>query len=217
MIGTAALRHAIPQEIFDHQTLRSILGAYRKPRDKISALVASGDIVPVKRGLYLFGEHLRRRPYSREVLANLIYGPSYLSLDYALAYHGLIPEGVQALTSVTTGKKRRFDTPAGRFTYRHLSVPRYRCGFDCIDLPGGGSFLMARPEKALADKVWLDKRLRAASLREMGVYLTEDLRIGAEGLGRLDLALLRQIADSYDSAKVDRLVACIEKMRKEAA
>jgi hypothetical protein len=215
MITAASLRRAISEEIFDHRTLVSALDGYRKPRDKITALIDSGEIVPIKRGLYIFEEHLRRRPYSPEVLANLIYGPSYLSLDFALAYHGLIPESVHAFTSVTTGKKRRFDTPVGRFTYQHLSVPRYRYGFDAVDLPGGGSFLIARPEKALADKVWLDKRLRASSTRELEAYLTEDLRIGVDEIRHLDAALLTRIAAVYACAKVDRLVAATRRIRGE--
>ncbi|MGD0626568.1 MAG: hypothetical protein ABSB32_17880 [Thermodesulfobacteriota bacterium] len=58
------------------------------------------DIIRVKKGLYIFGETYARRPFSREVLANVIYGPSYVSLDYALHYHGLIPERVEAVISI---------------------------------------------------------------------------------------------------------------------
>jgi len=72
-----------------------------RPRDKISDLLKKGTIIRVKKGLYVFGEDNRKKPYSKEILANLIYGPSYISLDYALQYHGLIPERVEAVTSVT--------------------------------------------------------------------------------------------------------------------
>jgi len=85
------LRQAIEHEVFDYQVLQAGLKEYRKPRDKVSALLAAGEIVRVKKGLYLFGETHRRRPFSAELLANLIYGPSCVSLDYALAFHGLIP------------------------------------------------------------------------------------------------------------------------------
>jgi predicted transcriptional regulator of viral defense system len=65
--------------------------------------------------LYIFGDEERRGPYSRELLANLMYGPTFISLESALAFYGLIPERVEAMLSVTTGRSREFDTPVGRF------------------------------------------------------------------------------------------------------
>ena len=74
----------------------------------------------MKKGLYVFGENNRQRPYSREILANLMYGPSYISLEYALQHYGLIPERVEALTSVTVGRSRNIMMPfaAHGFAYR---------------------------------------------------------------------------------------------------
>ncbi|MBW1967626.1 MAG: hypothetical protein JRI48_09680 [Deltaproteobacteria bacterium] len=97
------IRKLAPFEEFDYQTLLCILSGYARPRDKITDLLRKGDIIRVKKGLYIFGEGHRKAPYSREVLANLMYGPSYVSLEYALQYYGLIPERVEALTSVTPG------------------------------------------------------------------------------------------------------------------
>ena len=108
------IRRAIPTEVFSFQQLMDCLAGYAKPRDKIGALLRRGDIIRVRKGLYVFGPDYRRGPWSREVLANLIYGPSYISLDYALAYYALIPERVEEVTSVTLSRSRRFDTPLGR-------------------------------------------------------------------------------------------------------
>src|SRR4030042_2326128 len=104
------VRNRIPAEIFDYQTLTDALKGLSSPRDKITDMVRQGIIIRVKKGLYVFGEKYKRYPYSKELLANLVYGPSYVSLDYALAYHGLLPEGVEALTSVTPSRSRRFAT-----------------------------------------------------------------------------------------------------------
>ena len=82
----------------------------------------------MKKGLYIFGEEYRRKPYSREILANLIYGPSYISLDYALQHYGLIPERVEAITSVARGRSRKFSTPIGLFTYRMIPLNAFRIG-----------------------------------------------------------------------------------------
>jgi predicted transcriptional regulator of viral defense system len=116
------LRNQIQREEFDHQILTDALRSYARPRDKISDLLRKGIIVRVKKGLYIFGKDYRRQYASRELLANLIYGPSYVSLDFALQHYGMIPERVEAVTSVTTGRSRRFSTPIGLFTYRQIPV-----------------------------------------------------------------------------------------------
>ena len=84
MNEVARIRQKIRREVFDYQVLQDALAGYRKPRDRITRLLAGEAIVRVKKGLYCFGEALRRDPLSREYLANLIYGPSYVSLDYGL-------------------------------------------------------------------------------------------------------------------------------------
>lgn len=84
-------QHQIPFEEFDYQILLNSLRGYAHPRKKITALLRKGEIIRVKKGLYIFGAQHRRSPYCRELLANLIYGPSCISLEYALHYYGLIP------------------------------------------------------------------------------------------------------------------------------
>jgi hypothetical protein len=84
-MDTLLLRQRIEHEEFDYQILLDALREYSNPRDKISDLLDKGVIIRVKKGLYVFGVQYRRRPIVREILANLIYGPSYLSLEYALA------------------------------------------------------------------------------------------------------------------------------------
>lgn len=112
-----SLRRSIPFEEFDYQTLLDSLRGYAHPRKKITTLLRKGEIIRVKKGLYLFGERHRRSPYCRELLANLIHGPSCISLEYALHYHGLTPERVETVTSVACSRSRSFDTPVGAFSY----------------------------------------------------------------------------------------------------
>jgi hypothetical protein len=83
MVETAEMRLPLGRDVFDYQLLTACLAHLSKPRDKIHRLLAKGDIVRIRKGLYAFGLAYRRQPLSREVLANLIYGPSYLSLEYA--------------------------------------------------------------------------------------------------------------------------------------
>ena len=209
----AQMRRNIGGEVFDYQVLLDVLAEYRKPRDRITRLLAGGVIVRVKKGLYCFGEPFRREPLSREYLANLIYGPSYVSLEYALSHHGLIPERVETVTSVTTRRSRDFDTPFGTFSYRMLSGPRYAVGA-ILKTAGKASFLVASPEKALADKVWTDKRFNGLRLSDYNAYLSDDLRIDREALSRFDRSRLQVIATAYHSAKINNLVRYLKRLEE---
>lgn len=193
------LRNRIGREEFDYPTLMSALSGYASPRDRITVLIRSGVVVRVKKGLYVFGDAYRRGPYCRELLANLIYGPSMVSLEYALGYYGLIPERVEALTSVTTGRGRRFETPLGRFVYR--PTPCLYMGLQRI-AQGDTHFLMAVPERALADRLREDRRGAIRSRREMERYLLEDLRMDEEGLKAMDAGLMAELGLALHSRKV---------------
>ena len=206
------IRGKIERDVFDYQVLCDALSRFEKPRDKISRLLANRSIIRIKKGLYCFSEALRRRPISRQYVANLIYGPSYVSLDYALSYHGLIPERVNEITSVTTCRTRRFDTPLGLFTYRTLNMPRYSLGAG-IESVEGETFLIACPEKALVDKVWTDKRFNGNRVGGYEDYLLKDLRIDSRALAALDVNRLQQIARAYDSAKVHNLMRYLHHLK----
>jgi hypothetical protein len=209
----AQIRQSIGGEVFDYQVLLHALAGYRKPRDRITRLLVNGAIVRIKKGLYCFGEAFRKEPLSREYLANLIYGPSYVSLDYALSHHGLIPERVEIVTSVTTGRSRDFDTPFGAFSYRMLKGPRYAVGA-IIERAGKTPFLVASPEKALVDKVWTDKRFSGLRLSDYNTYLVDDLRIDRPALSTFDDSRLQVIATAYDSAKINTLVRYLNRLKE---
>ncbi len=203
------LRKQIPAEEFDYQTLLDGLKEYSRPRDKITDMLRKKMLIRVKKGIYVFGETYALGPFSREVLANMIYGPSYVSLDYALHYYALIPERVEAVTSVTCGRSRRFSTPVGRFVYRMIPMEAYQIGMDRVDIERGRSFLMATPEKALADKLWDDRGTGIRTQKEMRTYLLDHLRIDPEGLGKLDPDRLAAVALRYHSRKIQRLAEMV--------
>jgi predicted transcriptional regulator of viral defense system len=213
MAETVEIREALDRDIFDYQQLTACLSHLSKPRDKINKLLRKGDIVRVRKGLYTFGRPYRRGPLSRELLANLIHGPSYISLEYALSYHGLIPERVSTVTSVALGRSRKFETPVGVFTYRSLSLERYAVGAELVESPSG-SFLVACVEKALADKVWTDKRFSGGNLSDFGPYLEEDLRVDFAQLARLDRSRLERIQQVYDSRKIRNLFRFLNSLRE---
>jgi predicted transcriptional regulator of viral defense system len=205
------LLNKISHEEFDYQTLLDAIQGYAQPRMKISRLLAKGVIVRVKKGLYIFGESQRRRPFCRELLANLIYGPSYVSLEYALHYHGLTPERVETVTSVTCGRSRTFDTPVGTFAYRMIPLEAFRTGMDQVELDAGRSFLIATPEKALADRIVAERGAGITTRQELLDYLLANLRIDPAALRELDPARLVEIAGRYRSRRVKLLADLVKR------
>ncbi len=205
------LRKKIETEEFDYQSLIDCLEGYSNPRAKITQLLRKGIIIRIKKGLYVFGEAYRRRPYSKELLANLIYGPSYISLEYALQYYGLIPERVEAITSVTSGRSRKYSTPAGLFTYRRISVYALSTGFDRVENKDGTAFLIATPEKALADKIISDRGATLSTQKKLLGYLENDLRIDMENLLSMNPDALNYFAKRYSSEKLKRVSSFIRK------
>lgn len=210
----ALLLKSIPYEEFDYQTLLDVVHGYARPRMKISAMLAKGDIIRVKKGLYILGEPLRRRPFCRELLANLVYGPSYISLEYALHYHGLTPERVEAVTSVTCGRSRTFATPVGTFSYRMIPLEAFRTGMDRVELDDGRSFLVAIPEKALADRIVADRGAGISTQKELHDYLLSSLRIDPGGLRELDPVRVAEIARAYRSRRVKLLADLISRLHR---
>ena len=206
------LRNKITSEEFDYHALLDSLREYDRPRDKITNLLRQGAITRIKKGIYVFGERYRRRPFSREVLANMIYGPSYISLDYALHYFGMIPERVEAVTSVTCSRGRRFSTPVGLFIYHGISMDAYQIGIDQVVLDGGRTFLIAIPEKALSDKTHSDRGTAVRTQKEMKAYLLDNLRIDPERLEKLNTDMLSLIADRYRSRKIRLLSGLLRKL-----
>jgi hypothetical protein len=214
MSTVEVLRKIIPWEEFDYQTLLGALAGYTHPRDKVSDLLAKNVIVRVKKGLYIFGDAYRSKPYSREILANLIYGPSCLSLEYALHNHGLTPERSVALTSVTTKRPRQFATPVGLFIYKNIPESGFHLGLKRIEMEDGRAFLMAGPEKALADKFRSDRGLSIRTQKECCDYLTGSLRIDAGDLAKLDAGLLEKIAVGYRSKRIHLLAGLVRRLSK---
>lgn len=145
----------------------------------------SGEIQGVVPGIYVTAPEFRKRPVSMEVLANKIFGPSYVSFEYVLAHAGLIPEAVQGITSATPKRNRDFDTHLGRFSYRHLPLAFYSFGWTQETLTDGSGFLIATPEKALLDLLYRSGSVR--SLKALETRLFEDFRLEVDSFRTFDV------------------------------
>jgi hypothetical protein len=187
----------LPKFPFDYQYLMDLLKSYNSPRDKISRMIKKKEIIQVKKGLYVLSPDFGT-PINLRSLANLIYGPSYISLEYALSYWGLIPEKVEEITSMTNKRNKIFQTPVGTFSYKYLENSKYSVGIQRIP-DETGSFLIATKEKAICDRLAMIKDVNS---KEMAVCLQEELRLDMDELPGLDIALIQEIAQVYKKKSI---------------
>lgn len=192
----------------DAQTLLTLFANYRKPRECILRIVKNKELIRLKNGFYLISDKIggdlnKIIPY--EQVANLLYGPSYISLEWALSFYGMIPERVHTVTSMTLGRNKEYHTPIGDFIYYTLPSHSYSIGItqkQTVDFIGG--FLIATPEKALADLVFKScKKLNKEQLKE---ELLESKRIAPETFHQLDKDLLAAINKAYNAKSVNYLI-----------
>ncbi len=188
-------RRQVKTEVFDYQTLINFLKDLKKPRDKISALLVEGKIVRIKKGLYVFGENWRQESLCLEMIANLVYGPSCVSFEYALTHYGLIAERSKVITSLAIGDTKTFPTPIGTFEYRAISQEKFKVGIDYINWGKEGGYFIASPEKALADLVYRTPGIH--SLEQLRYYLFEEMRVDETMFRKLDFQKLKEISTIY--------------------
>lgn len=176
-----------------------LLAGTRDPQDlrrQLSRWVNTGKLIQLRRSLYILADIYRKKNAHPFLLANRMKDASYVSLQSALGYYGLIPEYVPVVTSVTTGRPEKLETAAGNFIFRHIKK-RFFSGYVSERVVDGQSVFIASPEKALLDLIYLtpgadDK----AWLSELRLQHTE----------RLDEKRLNALATASGSEKLRRAV-----------
>ena len=160
----------------DSQAMRNQLTRWRK----------KGLIIQLKRGIYALNMGDRKVNPSRFFLANQLLWPSYVSLESALGYYGIIPEAVADVTSVTTKKTSRFINPLGKFIYQRIKPTVFR-GYRSYKDEAGLEYMIAEPEKAVVDFLYLNlrkfktdaKRVFKESYRFQNVELLKSKKVRA--------------------------------------
>jgi len=168
------------------QILLDLLKGYKRPYDKIHEMVKKEELIPVKKGFYVPGPRLGISRPESFLIANHLWGPSYVSLEAALSHWGYIPERVYEVSSVTIKAAKTYKTPVGRFSYYHAQSPYYSFGIKSVALTHRQTVLMASPEKALCDKIVMTSGILLRSERSVQEFLMEDLRIEEEALRKLE-------------------------------
>jgi len=144
------LSAAIKSPVFSRNDLA--LSGYKVFDYQLSLWVKKGYLVRLKNGIYAFSRE--KEKLRGEGIAFLLCQPSYLSLESALSWYGFIPEIVYAYTSVTARITRTFENDLGRFIYRHVKNELF---WGYVEMKTDhGPFLLAEPEKALLDYIYLN-------------------------------------------------------------
>ena len=177
----------------DHMTLFDELKGYSSPKSRITRMIKSGEVIQVRRGIFLDAND---RQYSVKSLASVIYGPSYISFEYALAHYGLIPERVTVLTSAVfkKNKNRKFHTPLGNFYYYYLPPDVYPYGI-IREEENKQSYLIATPEKALLDMLY--KVRGVTTLKNLNSLILDDWRMDRDEIIKMDRESILFIAPLY--------------------
>lgn len=189
-----------------------LLTDYKRPNDKIRELIKSKHLIHLRRGLYSIGPNLDLQAPEPYLIANHLRGPSYVSLDTALAYWNMIPERTFEISSVTLKSSKTFNTMAGRFTYKNLKSPYYSFGIKKVDISSKQTVLIASKEKALCDKIVLTPKINLRSINQTIDFLMLDLRIDREELNTLDTDLINLWAS--EAPKKSSLQILIKTLKK---
>ena len=187
---------------FQAYVLRNIFNYYQSPEKKILTLVRDGYIIRIKQGLYVVSPEISGKLLSRELIANHIYGPSYVSAHFALRHYGLIPERVTEISSVTTRHTRKFDTPEGYFTYRQVNDAYFPIGIKMAQEDEQVTYLIATPEKALCDMIMIEPHIQSQSLSALATFLGEDMRIDIDDLKDLNRDIIRKCIETGNKKQI---------------
>lgn len=196
----------IPHDAFTDVELLALLGnkSDASRYNQVKRALAKGELIQLRRGLYLLGTRYQRNKVNSYELAQRIYGPSYISFESALSYYSLIPEGVQSVTSATAKRSRQFETPQGVFAYTQIPLPVFPVGVERIESEGQ-VFLMARPLKALADYVYANR------LNWLGLEpVVQSLRIDRGDL-MIEQTELLELEIHYKVPRVSRFLKGLKK------
>ncbi len=195
----------------DYSVLKSMLTGYSMPRHKITALEQSEHLIRLKKGLYVVSPNVSKRRLITELIANHIYGPSYVSMESALRYYGLIPESVYTVKSMTLKRSRSFENTIAKFDYTHCSCDYYSVGLNLIENTDY-SFIIASPEKALCDLIAYTPKLKPRFVKSTLKFLEEDLRLDMDEFYKMNIEIFKSCAKfSKKRVVIENIIKLLER------
>jgi len=197
--------------IIDYATLKSILLNlnYENINDKINRLKQKGILKSLKKGYYIHTSLINKNIISKEFISNtLLDSPSYISLDYALSFYGLIPEAVHEITAVTSKRSKVFKTGIGIFSYKHIKKELFALGLK-MENSKIGNYMIATREKAICDKIFFTKDVELSSKSSMINFLENDLRVDTDEFEDFDIKILSDYYQISRSKKIKLLISIL--------
>ncbi|WP_337486187.1 type IV toxin-antitoxin system AbiEi family antitoxin domain-containing protein [Prevotella sp.] len=152
---------------------------------KVAQLERAGEIIRLRRNLFVVNPEETGKPLSSGLIANHLLAPSYVSMQTALRYYGLIPEAVYTIQSMTFKAAKEFNTPVGNYCYYHISRETYPIGITQIK-DGNSVYIMATPEKALCDLIANQPGINLRYKKEALEFLEENLRFDMDRFCQLN-------------------------------
>jgi len=191
--------------ISDAQLARLVEGTDQRRYQLVNRALKAGELIRVRRGLYVLDQKFRKSPCHPFSLAQMMEHGSYVSLESALSYHGWIPEAVFTTTSIVPGRKAReyLHGKFGSFTYSPLAI-RPGGFLDLVERRqvDQQTFLLASPVRAFMDLVCLKK----IPWQGLG-WIESGMRIEPESLGTVTAAQLRVLKQVYQHRRVRDFIA----------
>lgn len=198
------LRLSPPGGLFDETVVRNLFPDRSEAARKVLVhrAVAKGEIIRLKPGLFLLNSEYRKTHPHPFVVAAALHSPSHASLESALSYHGLIPEAVYQVSSVTSLRSRTFRTPVGVFTFSRVPAKQPRVGVRATRIDTKSWVFIASPLRAIADLVYLNKQI---SWEKDGLsFLTESMRIELENLEQMSFENVTEICENLHNSRTRR-------------
>ena len=189
----------------DYATLRSLFQDYNSPKNKIANLEQEGKIIRLKRGMFVISPKISRQTLSTELIANHLYGPSYVSMETALRYYGLIPEQVYTIRSMITNRSKKFENTIANFEYITVGKEYYCIGVK-QQIENNCTFLIATPEKALCDMIVATPHLQIQSTKTLLSYLEDDLRFDMSDFEKMDVTIIKQCIETGKKKNILKLL-----------
>ena len=195
------LRLSPPGGLFDETAVRNLLDDRSEAARKVLVhrAVSAGEIIRLRPGLFLLAPEFRKTHPHPFVVAAMLHSPSHVSLESALSHHGLIPEAVFQVGSVTSARSRTFHTPVGVFSFVRVPASDPRAGVQALKVDGRSWAFVATPLRAIADLIYTRRDVNWA--KDGFAFLTESMRIERDDLEKISFESLDEVCESLRSRR----------------
>lgn len=200
------IKNHIPFDCFTHAELKTIFpGSSDKRYSLIKRAFRKEELIPLRRGLYCLEKKIRRKPLELFAIAQRMYSLSAVSLESALSFHGLIPEAVPVITSISIKRSREFSTSIGQFIYHHVPEKKFLTKIQLYAVDNDHLFI-ADPLRAICDYIHVYRK----DWKGIGP-LKASLRIEEENLLLFKKDEFDELQNYYQNRRLDRFLKFLKK------